>query len=225
MEKYLMMAILLAIAALPSRLKVLIYNRVLNGDIHPTAKIGLSFVDVKKIKMGPHSSIGHFNVIRGLELLEMGESAVILKQNTITALGLGKTKQFVFEQDRLPALVLGAHSAIVSKHFLDCNNTIVIGHHTTIAGLGSAFFTHAINIEQNRQESAPIRIGDYCMIGAMCCVLRGTQLPDCSVLAANSTLRGVLDVPYSLYSGVPAVHVKHLNPESGYFHRQVGYVD
>ena len=225
MMKYINILTFILVAFLPSRIKIAFYNHIMGGEIHPTAKIGVSFIDVKKIKMGAHARIGHFNVIRGLELLELGEHSVILKQNTITALPLGKTTQFSTEQDRLPALVLGAHSAIVSKHFLDCNNSIVIGHHTTIAGLGTAFFTHAINIEKNRQESAPIRIGDYCMVGAMCCILKSSQMPDYSVLAANSTWRGGFDIPYALYSGVPAIHVKNLNPESLYFHRTVGYVD
>ncbi|OFW88909.1 MAG: hypothetical protein A3B66_06950 [Alphaproteobacteria bacterium RIFCSPHIGHO2_02_FULL_46_13] len=225
MKKYCKLAMLLMVAALPSRLKIIFYNQFMGGDIHPSAKIGFSLIDAKKIKMGANASIGHLNIIRGLELLDMGENSIILKQNSITALALGDTVQFAAEHDRFPALILGAHSAIVSKHFLDCNNTIVIGHHTTIAGLGTAFFTHGINIGQNRQESAPIRIGDYCMVGAMCCILKNSQMPDYSVLAAGSTWRGGFDTPYALYSGVPAAHIKNLNPESLYFHRAVGYVD
>ena len=225
MKKYFRMLCLLAVAIMPSRVKIMLYRRLFDADIDSTAHIGFSYIDVKKIKLGAYASIGHLNIIRGLELLELGQHAVILKQNTISAQGLEKTKQFADEKDRLPALILGDHSAIVSKHFLDCNNSIQIGHHTTIAGLGSAFFTHAINIETNKQESAPIHIGDYCMIGALSCVLKGTKLPDCCVLAANSTLRGNLKKSHALYSGVPAVYIKDIDPKAAYFHRDVGYVD
>jgi acetyltransferase-like isoleucine patch superfamily enzyme len=225
MKKIINLLVPALMAFLPSRLKIIVLNNFFNAEIHPTARIGMSFIQVGKLKMGPNASIGHLNVIRGLELLEMKDHAVILKQNTITAIPLENSHQFKQEPNRYPALVMGEHSAIVSKHFLDCNNTIVIGNHTTIAGLGSAFFTHAINIETNRQESAPIHIGSYCMIGAMCCVLKGTQVPDCSVIAANSTVRGVLQSTHALYSGVPAQFIKPLNPEAGYFTREVGYVD
>jgi len=119
---------------------------------------------------------------------------------------------------------MGACSAIVKGHFFDCNHTITLGHHTIVAGQGSSFFTHGIDLAQNRQESSPIRIGNHCMIGACCVVLKGGVLPDCSVLGANSTLHKAFSEPYTLYSGVPAQPVATLDPESGYFHREIGFV-
>jgi hypothetical protein len=56
-------------------------------------------------------------------------------------------------------------------------------------------------------------------------VLRGAELPDCSVLAAGSTLARAFQEPFTLYSGVPAQPVKALDRDAEYFRRTRGYVD
>jgi acyl-[acyl carrier protein]--UDP-N-acetylglucosamine O-acyltransferase len=214
----------LAISVLPGPLKRFIYNQFLGHEIHHTARIGLSFVQAKKIKMGPNSCIGSFNVIRNLELLSLGENSTIGKHNRASALPLGSNIHFMDEQDRYPALIIGRHTDITGKHVFDCNNTITLGDFTIVAGQGTLFYTHGINVKTNRQESGKISIGNYCMIGASCVVIKGAVLPDCSVLAANSTLHKAFDQTYMLYSGVPAQPVKQFSASSEYFHRKTGYV-
>lgn len=212
------------LALMPNAIKRRIYNAFLGAEIHSTARIGFSYVQAGKIKMGPYSRIGHLNVIRNLELLEIGEKALIGNLNSVSAFPLSDNRHFVDETHRFPALILEEHSDIVSRNYFDCCHTIRIGHHTIIAGSGSVFFTHGINIEQNKQEAKPITVGNHAMIGARCVVVKGASLPDCSVLGANSTLSKPLEQPYRLYSGVPAMPVKELNPASQYFHRKIGYV-
>lgn len=213
------------LALLPNSVKRWVYNTFLKAEIHPTASIGLSFVKARKLKMGPHSRIGHLNVIRNLELLQLDSHASIKNANTVGGLPLHDKKHFTEEEGRCPALIIGEYSRITGRHYFDCSHTIKIGHHTTIAGLGSAFFTHGINLEQNRQEAEALTIGNYAMIGARCVVVKGAKLPDYSALGANSTLHKAYETPYTLYSGVPAKPVKELNPASLYFHREAGYVD
>lgn len=212
------------LALMPNAIKRRIYNAFLGTEIHSTARIGFSYVRARKIKMGPYSRIGHLNIIRNLELLDLGEMALIGSLNTVNALPLSDNRHFTDEVHRLPALILEEHSDIVGRNYFDCSHTIRIGHHTIIAGSGSAFFTHGINIEQNKQEAKPVTIGSYAMIGSRCVVVKGASLPDCSVLGANSTLSKAFEQPYRLYSGVPAMPVKELNPASQYFHRKIGYV-
>lgn len=210
---------------LPSPVKIYLYNKFFGWEIHKTAKIGLSFLHAKKIKIGQGSIIGHFNVVRHLELLEIGDYATIGNFNWMRSIPLGSDKHFKNEIDRKSALILGNHSDIVSKHFFDCNNQIIIGEKTIIAGSGSSFYTHSISIERNCQESAPIYIGSYSMIGANSVITRGARLPDYCVLGANSTLHKNYEESYKIYSGVPAVAVKELSPDSKFFHREVGFVD
>lgn len=72
--------------------------------------------------------------------------------------------------------------------------------------------------------SSPVRIGQYCFVGAACVILKGAVLPDFSILAANSTLHRAFDESYGLYSGVPAQRVRALDHDCAYFHRTIGYV-
>lgn len=212
------------LAIMPSKLKILIYNKLLNCDIHPTARLGFSYLKVKRIKMGSQTKIGSFCIIKNLEQIEMGESASIGRFNRFSAMPLSDKRNFQSETDRFPALTMGRNAAIVSNHYFDCNNKITIGDFTIIAGSGTAFFTHSINIEQNLQETLPIHIGKYCLISSRCVVVKGAKLPDYSVLGANSMLHKPYTEPYTLYSGVPAVPIKQYNPNSAYFTRTVGFV-
>jgi acetyltransferase-like isoleucine patch superfamily enzyme len=94
-----------------------------------------------------------------------------------------------------------------------------------VAGARSQILTHAIDFKRNRQVSAPVRIGRYCFVGTACVVLKGARLPECSVLAAGSTLARAYDETFTLYSGVPALPVKALDRDAEYFRRTRGHVD
>jgi acetyltransferase-like isoleucine patch superfamily enzyme len=210
---------------MPNRVKIFLYNKLFGWEIDKTAKIGLSYLHVEKAKMGANTRIGHLNIIKNLERFEMGECSTLGNMNVVSALPLGSEIHFKHEEGRVQALIMGKHTDIVKNIFLDCNNKITIGDYTIIAGAGTSFFTHSINIERNRQESGPITLGSHSMVGADSVLTRGAVLPDCSVLAANSTLHKAFDQTHMLYSGVPAKPVKELNPEGLFFKRKVGFVD
>lgn len=209
---------------LPNSLKRWVMNNFCGYDIHPDASIGFSFIRVRKLILGEGARIKHFNFIRNLELFELKEKSSIGSFNQFTAIPIGSKVQFSEEKNRYPSLVLGAHSAIVSRHYFDCNSAIQIGHHTIIAGRNTLFYSHGINVGRNRQETDPIQIGNYCMLGAATVILKGSVLPDYSVLAANSTLSKAYEETHMIYSGVPAVPVKNLDKSAEYFHREEGFV-
>jgi acetyltransferase-like isoleucine patch superfamily enzyme len=209
---------------LPNSLKLWVMNRFCGCNIHRSAKIGFSFIRVGKLVLAEGASIKHFNLIRNLELFELQEKASVGNFNQFTAIPLHSTVHFADEKNRYPSLVLGRHSAIVSRHYFDCNNAIHIGHHSIIAGRNTLFYTHGISVSRNRQETHPIRIGNYCMLGAAAVILKGAVLPDYSVLAANSTLSKAHEETHAIYSGVPAIPVKSLDRSAQYFHREEGFV-
>lgn len=213
------------IALLPNKIKIFIYNNLFNWEIDKTARIGWSFIHAEKVKIGKNVRIGHFNVVKNLELFEVGDHSVIENLNSMSALPFGSTKHFQGEKDRFQAFILGSHAAIVKSHYFDCNNTIRIGNYSIMAGMGSAFFTHSINIKNNKQETGKITVGDYSMVGAHCVLTRGANLPDCCVLGANSTLHKHFDETHKIYSGIPAEPVKDLDPTGKFFNRDVGFVD
>ncbi len=205
---------------LPWPLRRWILNRVCGYVIPRSSRIGLAWIAPDRLIMGEGSSIGHFTVCRGLELLRLGDHSQVGTFNWIVGEpSVSPGAFFAAETCRRPQLVVGDHSGITTRHYLDCTNTVVIGNFTTIAGLRSVFFSHGIDIEAGNQRSAPITIGSYCLVGTNCIVLGGSVLPDCSVLGAGSLLRDRYHETHRLYAGSPTRVVKRLSSDSAYFHR------
>jgi acetyltransferase-like isoleucine patch superfamily enzyme len=190
----------------------------------PGARIGHSLIGCPQLSLATGARIGHFNVIKGMRL-ELADSATIGDFNWISALSADNRKHFTDESGRDPALVMGRHAALTARHYLDCSNRVEIGEFATVAGARSQILTHAIDFKRNRQVSAAVRIGRYCFVGTACVVLKGAELPECSVLAAGSTLARAYQESFTLYSGVPALPVKALDRDAEYFRRTRGHVD
>ena len=121
-------------------------------------------------------------------------------------------------------MILGEHAAITHRHLIDCTNSVVIGRFTTMAGFQSQILTHSIDLERNRQASAPVRVGEYCFIGTNSVLLPGSVLPDFCVLGAKSLLNKSFTTTHQLYAGVPAEPVKTFPPDWDYFRRSQGFV-
>lgn len=79
------------------------------------------------------------------------------------------------------------------------NSVLVSGNHTLIKNS----FRYGISSIQ------PIVIKKGSWIGANCTILSGSNIGECVLVAANSSVRGSLN-DYSLYSGVPCKFVKCL---------------
>jgi acetyltransferase-like isoleucine patch superfamily enzyme len=209
---------------LPNPLKIFFLNLNPKHQLHPTAKIGMfTYLDATSIHLGEHSGVGSFNYIKGLEHFELGKHSEICSRNRLTA--EASDDFFKHAKDRKRHFILREYAGIVNDHFFDCNDTIEIGKYSIIAGFGTAFFTHGGDINESCVLVGPIRIGDYSMIGAKCLVLKGAVLPNCSVLAGNSTLHKPFNEDYGLYSGVPAKLVKTFDPAAKFFHRTEGYIE
>lgn len=193
-------------------------------SIDPTARIGLAWVFPKRLVMEANTSIGHLTVCKNIALLHLHEHALIGRGNWITGFPLGPSPHFASETDRQPELILGEHSAITHRHFIDCTNRITIGKFTTFAGFQSQMLTHSIDLASNRQTSAPIRVGDYCFVGTNSVMLGGSALPDYCVLGAKSLLNKAFTDTHQLYGGVPARPLQTLPADYQYFHRTTGFV-
>ena len=204
-------------------------RRALNSwfgfEIHPAARIGLSWIFPGKLKMEPGASIGHFTVAIHLDYILMGAQSGIGRGNWITGLSTSSnSRHFSHQPDRKAGLELGESSNITKNHHIDCSNRISIGRFSTVAGYNSQFLTHSINLEANRQESAPIIIGDYTFVGTNVVMLGGSNLPPYSVLGAKSLLNKVFTEEWKLYGGVPAKMLADIPREAKYFNRTDGFV-
>jgi acetyltransferase-like isoleucine patch superfamily enzyme len=193
-------------------------------QIHPSCRIGFCWIFPSRLIMEEGSCIDHLTLCKNIELLHMKMHSSIGRGNWITGFPAGPSRHFAAEKDRHPQLILGQHSAITHRHLIDCTNTVAIGKFTTMAGFQSQIITHTIDIEQSRQTSAPVQIGDYCFIGTNSVLLGGSALPDYSVLGAKSLLNKNFTETHHLYGGVPARPIQKLSPESKYFQRTEGFV-
>lgn len=210
---------------MPWKLKRWLLIHVYHYQIHPTARIGLSYIYPKHLVMDEGAAIGHFNVAIHIDRITLKKNASIARSNWITGFPTGTMSlHFSHDVSRKSELVIGKESAITKNHHIDCTNSICIGDYVTIAGYRSQFLTHSINIYENRQDSHPITIGDYCFVSTGVIVLGGSSLPAYSVLAAGAVLNKSFTDEYKLYAGVPAKPVKEINKEAMYFNRTSGFV-
>lgn len=219
------MILKLITVCLPWRLKRLALQSWFKYKIHPTARIGLAWVFPGKLIMEKNSRIDHLTVAVNLDLMQMGEHAKIGRGNWVTGFATNpNSKHFRHQPERRPELIMGEWAAITKNHHIDCTNTITIGKFTTIAGYQSQLLTHSINVYENRQDSAPIVIGDYTFIGTNVVILGGAALPGYSVLGAKSLLNKPFYEEWKLYAGVPAKAVSDIDKEAKYFNRVDGFV-
>jgi acetyltransferase-like isoleucine patch superfamily enzyme len=192
--------------------------------IAPTARIGYSVIRSRHLDMAAGAVIGSLTYVKGVEHLVLGEEGRLGSLNWVTAFPRGNDAFFSHVKLRDPSLRIGNHAAVTARHLIDCTGGVTIGAFTTFGGWGSQILTHSIDPAKCLQDAAPVNIGAYCFIGTRVVILKGSMLPDRSILAAGSVLAGAFTEPLGLYSGVPATRARELPPEYLYFHRTVGYV-
>jgi len=218
------MILKIIILLFPWSLRRWLLQRTFGYEIDPSARIGLAWVYPQHLRMGKETRIDHFTVAIHLDSIELGDHATIGRSNWITGHPSGSDRHFIHQKDRRPRLIIGEHSAITKHHYLDCTHEIRVGRFTTIAGHQSELLTHSIDVVAGRQDSKPIKIGDYCFISTRCIILGGARLPSQSVLAAGAVLTKAFDASFSLYGGVPAHWLKEIPKDARYFHRAAGFV-
>jgi acetyltransferase-like isoleucine patch superfamily enzyme len=171
------------------------------------------------------ASIGHFTVAIHLDSISMGAQSGIGRGNWITGLSVkSNTRHFSHQPDRIAALEIGACANITKHHHIDCTNRVSIGRFSTVAGYQSQLLTHSIDLLENRQDSAPIVIGEYTFVGTNCVILGGSVLPAYAVLGAKSLLNKAFTEQWKLYGGVPAKMLSDIPRDAKYFSRTDGFV-
>jgi acetyltransferase-like isoleucine patch superfamily enzyme len=210
---------------LPWPLRRRALERLFGFQIHPSARIGWAWIFPRTLVMAAGATIDHFTVAINLDHIEMGTKASIGRNNWITGFSTKEASaHFQHQPERRAELHLGEAAAITKNHHLDCTHIIEVGAFATIAGYQSQFLTHAINLAENRQDSAPIFIGAYTFVATNVVVLGGSVLPAHSVLGAKSLLNKIYTAEWTLYGGVPARPLKAISADAKYFTRLNGFV-
>lgn len=192
----------LLLPRLPRSLRVLVARKVLGWEIHPTARLGRSLIQVDHLRMGPHSSIGPRNVIKGLEELSLGAFASIGGRNTIGGFPPG-FPIYPDHPDRRSALILHDYAGITVGHEIDCSDTFELEHHAVLGGFGCVVLTHSIDIRTNRWRVAPVRFRHHALVLNGSTIMVGVTLAPAVVVSANSVVSRDLDQEYMLYRGNP----------------------
>jgi acetyltransferase-like isoleucine patch superfamily enzyme len=222
MRKFRSLLVLL-VSQLPGEMRARLMKRLFEFDVHPSARIGLSLIDVNRLEMGPQSHIGHFNVFRHIDRLTLGESSGFGNVNWVAGEAhVHNPAVDAGDVDR-DCLELGTYAVITHRHIIDVAGGVSIGSYAALAGYNSQILTHSINLEKGRQELGKVCIGDYCFIGTASVLLPGASVPGFSVLGACSVLAIMPNAePYCVYWGVPARPIKKLNKDNEFFLRTEG---
>lgn len=206
---------------LPWSLRRWVLKRAFGYRIHPTSRIGFSWIFPSKfLEMEEYAYIRHFTVCRGLDRVHIGPHAGIGNANWITGYPRGTGSPLFEDQpDRACELVLKNHAAITARHYIDCTDAIVLEQFSLVAGIRSVLLTHSVDLRRGKQACAAIRIGAYSHVGTNCILLPGASLPDFSVLGANSLLTTQFTESYRLYAGSPARERGGFDEGAGWFTR------
>jgi acetyltransferase-like isoleucine patch superfamily enzyme len=124
-------------------------------------------------------------------------------------------------------VIIGAGTWIgTDALFIGGEATIEIGRDCDVAPqVTFVTGTHQLGIGEDKAagpgESRPIYVGDGSWIGARATLLGGTNIGECTIVAAGSVVKGDFP-PRSLIGGVPARIIRDLSAEASTAERSAG---
>jgi acetyltransferase-like isoleucine patch superfamily enzyme len=212
--------VLLALGVLPSFAKKPLYRLFFRYRLGPGVRIGWSLLDaasvdlaegtrighfnlitrVDRLETGCHSRIGTLNIVRGGERVVFGGYSEVIRLNVLNAI-----PDHDCTTEPVSVLEVGAGTVITSGHRIDFTDKVTLGKNVIIGGRNSSLWTH------NRQETAPIEVGDFCYLGSEVRLAPGAKLPEECLLGIGAVLASEIKEPRSLVGGVPAKVVRPLN--------------
>lgn len=207
-------------ALLPNPMKKGVLRFVFGYRFGPGVRIGLSLIDAVRVDLGQGTHVGHFNVItrvgrfetgehtrigmlnifRGGELIRLGNYSEVIRLNVLNAI---PDHDCTTQPESV--LEVGAGTVITSGHRIDFTDRVTLGRNVIVGGRNSSLWTH------NRQETAPIEVGDFCYLGSEVRLAPGAKLPNECLLAIGAVLASEIKNGRSLVAGVPAKVVRPLN--------------
>lgn len=210
---------------MPSVVKIFILRHVFGYRIGKGVRIGVSIIDTTtcsigdnvrighfnifigtgKLTIGEHSRIGVLNIFRGGEEISIGRYCEILRLNEINSI----SEPDVADGMSLhPVFKLGDGAMLGASHKIDFTDQVSLGRRVILGGRNSSIWTH------NRQETAPIVIGDNTYLGSEIRIAPGARVPANCVVGMGAVITKVLSEEYTLFGGVPAVKIRKLDDAS-----------
>jgi len=186
------------------KMPILISNRVLisslkgsivlNGEVSP----GL-------VQIG-YGRVGIFDYVRSRSVIDIDGT---MRCNGKVRIGHG-SKIHVGPSGEL---VLGDNFLINAESTIVANSKVTFGNNVLLSWdvlVMDDDFHSIIDVATKKQINTPkpIVIGSHVWIGARCLILKGSVMPDNSILAANTMLAGKLQKEGSVYGGNPVKVIK-----------------
>lgn len=219
------LAVLAAMAVMPSPVTCLCYRLFFGYKIGKKVRIGFSIIDageceigdgvsighlnafvgIKKLTIGEHTRIGALNVFRGGDEIRIGRYCEILRLNEINSIPEPDT---VNATD--PRFILGDGSMIAASHKIDFTDKVEFGKRVILGGRNSSLWTH------NRQMTQPITIGDFTYVGSEIRIAPGGSIPARCIVGIGSVITKSFQNENWLIGGLPAKEIKELE-EDGRF--------
>jgi carbonic anhydrase/acetyltransferase-like protein (isoleucine patch superfamily) len=159
---------------LPHPIKRFLLRSVLGWSIGKHTKIGCSIILCGQVRIGANCQIGHFNLFRDLQTLEIGDETKIFNLNHFMA-----SKH----RDWPDSFSIGDNSQITSRHFFDCSGGVRIGNRCLVGGRDSQFWTHFFISHDgvSRIEWRELTIADRCYVCARATLVYCKIPSDCVV--------------------------------------------
>jgi hypothetical protein len=193
-----------------SRLK----NRLLSltarkWSIAPSARIHPVILwHVGTLRVGEGAYIGVGNAFREMLVVDLGERADIGQLNWFS----GQAQYIpLVDEDLAGSLILRAHAAMTSRHYVDCSGGVLLEEYSVIGGLRSTVLTHYADVHVWDLRGAPVILRHKAITLTNCVLLAGTTVPANSMVAAGAVTAKPLEEPGKTYGGVPARVVADLS--------------
>ena len=213
---------LAVVGVLPGFLKRPLYRLFFGYKIERGVRIGLVLLDARRVdlregaeighlnvvvrvgefSMGPRARIGLLNLLRGGDRVSLGAYSMVMRFNVLNAI---PDHDCTTEPESV--LEIGDGAIVVSGHRIDFTDRVRLGRNVIVGGRNSSLWTH------NRQQTAPIEIGDFCYLGSEIRIAPGSTLASECILGLGSVLTGEVSQERSLVGGVPAKLIRPLSDE------------
>lgn len=183
------------------KLPIWIYGKTkfltLNGEFIITAKnVYTGMITIGKSNSAPCTSGGGSEIINYSRIIFEGKTEIGCGCRILT---YGKGE-----------LIFGKNFMTYNQNVIACCNLIKIGNSVNLGSQCQVFdtdfhFMYNLVSATVRRNNKAIIIGDYCWIGNRTTIMKGTEIPDCTILASNSLLNKKYDIPKgSILAGMPA---------------------
>lgn len=176
-----------------SNLRRLLWKTLFGYDIHPTAKVGRCFINVKELCIEEGAVLRSGNLI-SCQRFFMAEHSRINGGNVFRGSG---------------NFSLGAYSRVINNHFFDLTANVTIGERSWVAGMNSQFWTHgSFKSPSGQIKEKSINIGNNIYLGSGVKIGPGVSVAPGVVVGLGAVVLKSVKEKDSLWLGNPAVKVK-----------------